>query len=391
MTNILQEWKAACQARQQKQTETQDQGKWTSPGRGGKLYPEEYENYQGRRINAVDTQRFPTGYSPCPPNSAINIHLQNTYRMSAPIYGDQTRIQPRVPLIGNYHPYPQPTEPYNHLDDHMGHPLTSNDPSNPLRTNYPQVMLRQSSINSQLQHYSENQRLYPESMRQFSDFSRSYQDPRGYPRAMPNVNIPHEHRLFGPEVNNRSYQVYEDDSRQSESMGEMARQYHEPQRADNMRQNVEEQRMYHERLIEKQRSFGDSPRQVEGPRGSQPFQRPPLLTQRTLQEPSRVYRDLESDGNGFPGQERFSEASQEGSAGRVYNPNHFKQGRSLSVEVQYVAGPPPPREMIPLQGGPGPPQGSPRPLVARGLQANMHRLPPSNSVAHFRKPQGAFT
>lgn len=163
--------------------------------------------------------------------------------------------------------------------------------------------------------------------------------------------------------------------------------YHDPQRLnENSRILPENQRIYHERLLENQRQYTDTRGIDPGQRTHPQFQRPPLLTQRSFQEPTRIYRDLDNE-ECYRG---FQDSMPDGSSPRVHNQTHFKMGRSLSVDVQYVAGPPPPREMIPLQGAPGPPQGSPRPMVARGLQMNMHRLP-ANSVVQFRKPRGAFT
>lgn len=424
MVNLLEEWKAACQARQQKKIDIgyDNDNKYGSLNRGDKLYQDDYDGYSGRRINVLATQKFPTGYASCPPNSSssgssssggtINMHLQNTFRFTSPGYMDPTvRFQPKIPIIGNYHSYQTPPETtYNHCE--TGHGISSNDFPNPLRTNYGPVSLRQSSINSQLQHYPENQRLYPESIRQFQDYSKSYQDSRSYTmpsRPLPVVNVLHEHRLYGTDVNSRLHQMYQDDSRTSEDvvsqriMMDIPRQYIESQRTDNIRPNfggVESPRTFHDSLFaEKQRQqYPDSVRQMDGPRPPpNSFQRPPLLTQRSLTEPSRMYKELDNDDGGFQRQDlRFTETKGESSTCRIYNPNHLKGGRSLSVEVQFVAGPPPPREMIPLQGAPGPPlpppppQGSPRPLIARGLQSNMHRLP-SNSIVHYKKSQGAFT
>lgn len=397
MAHLVEEWKAAVLARQQKKTEACEMDKWSLPGRGGKFYQEDYENYSGKRVNLLAAQRFPPGYPPCPPNDSLNIHLHNSFRINPSPYVDPSRMQPRIPIVGNYHPYQPPSDSYSNCDG--GHPLSTKEPLNPLRSNYSQVLLRPSSLNSQLQHYPENQRLNPESIRQFSDFSRTYQDQRQYQisRTIPTVNVLHEHRLYGSDVNSRTHQMYPDNSRQTEDvqrmMVELPRQYLDAQRPDNMRPSfgsVDSQRMYPERLLEKQRQYSDGARQLEGPRAAASFQKPPLLTQRSIPETPRVYRELENDEGCFQRSERFSESPQDGTTRRVYNPGHFKGGRSLSVEVHYLAGPPAPREMIPLQGAPGPPQGSPRPLVARGLQTNMHRLP-ANSVVHFRKPQGAFT
>ncbi|KAK6641166.1 hypothetical protein RUM44_012875 [Polyplax serrata] len=399
MTSLVKAWKAACLARQQQQQQQQnisasEQEQWMSPGRSGKPYQEDYHSYPGKRVNVIATQRFPTGYTSCPPSNNMNLHLQNSYRVTSP-YVDQPRMQPRIPVIGNYHPFQPPLESYNSIDP--GQQFAPSDPLNAPHPNSSQILLRQSSLPSQVQvqHYPENQRLYSESIRQFSDFSRTYQDPRPYQitRPLPTINVLYEHRMFGSDVNNRPHPIYQDDARKPDEVqrvvGDMPRQYMDAAAAQTVRPslgNVKDQRIYHERLFDKQRQYIDGPRPMEGPRAPVNFQQPPLFAL-----PQRVCRESEGPESSFPGhQGRFPGSTEEASTYRPYNPSHFKGGRSLSVEVHYLAGPPPPREMIPLQGAPGPPQCSPRPQVPRGLQPNMHRLP-NNSAIHFRKPQGAFT
>lgn len=401
----MKEWRAACQARQQRKNgpAVNEQENWPSPVRG-KTYVDDYGSYQNRVLTAVDTQRFPTGYSQVPPNNSINIHLQNSFRSVAPPYADQPRMQlPRPPFPNpNFHPYQPQPEAINHSDESAGHPLSTSEPPNPLRTNYPpQILMRQSSMNSQIQHYpSENQRLYNENIRQFPDSPRAYPDQRPYtvPRNIQTINVLHEQRLYLQDGGNRPYpdvRNYQDGPRQpnlDQQRMMMGPPYHDPQ---NPRILPDNQRIYHERLLENQRQYPDNTRSMGNPVDAQQrphpqFQRPPLLAQRSFQEPSRIYRDLDNEEQCF--QRQFSDSLPDGTSPRVHNqpPPHFKMGRSLSVDVQYVTCPPPPREMIPLQGAPGPPQGSPRPMVARGLQMNMHRLP-ANSVVQFRKPRGAFT
>ncbi|KAL0275411.1 UNVERIFIED_CONTAM: hypothetical protein PYX00_003265 [Menopon gallinae] len=351
LAGLLQEWKAASMARQQKKAEAlQEQEKWSSPARSV-TYADDYGSYPLRGVSSVDTQRFPTGYSPCPPNAGIGIHLQNAFR--APPFADQARMQPRPPYA--YHPYQPGPEALNHCEDAPGHPLTTGEPPNPLRANYP---VRQMTPH----HYHENQRLYPG---QYPDSPRTYVEPRSYtlPRVMPTVNVLHDQRVYVQEG-----RPFYQDARQNVVIP------YQDQRPD-VQRVLPEQKIYHERMMEV--------RTFDGQRPHVTFQRPPLLAQRSFQEPPRIYRDLDAE-ECFQRQERFD---QDGASPR--GPN-FKMGRSVSVDVQYVAGPPPPREIIPLQGAPGPPQGSPRPLTARGLQMNMHRLP-SNSVVQFRKSRGAFT
>lgn len=63
----------------------------------------------------------------------------------------------------------------------------------------------------------------------------------------------------------------------------------------------------------------------------------------------------------------------------VQHPQHIQYGPDTGQEhIQYMARPPP-REMPPLQGAPGPPHGSPRPLAVR--------LP----ISAWRRPRGPVT